>query len=983
MYQQTIMKNLKTLLQLTFVATIVCLTGASHAVAQNVDARLSAREAYVGMPVVLQISVRNANDYEAPTIPEIDGCEIRSAGTPSQSSQITIINGRRSESRSVTMQYLITPRRAGTFEIPSLKLEVNGKLQQTQPLRFVATKSETGDLLFVEIAGGEDRVYVGQPLDLKLKIWIKPFADREQRIQLSEANMWQMISQQTSWGSFADRLREMAENNQRPAGREVLRDNGEGQKRSYFLYEIEATAYPTRPGKIDASDVQIIVNYPTALGKSRDPFDDFFKDSPFGGRMNQMMDDDFFSSPFGRRLTVKSARPIVAEANVDSTEVLPVPTSGRPADYRGAVGRYNIVTRATPSEVNAGDPITLNIGIVGDGPMELVQAPPLSTLEALTADFKVTDQSLAGFVQDETKVFSTTIRPRREGITEIPAIPFSFFDPDAESFKTVYSEPISIQVNKSEMLALDNIVGNTRRNQPEEESSGAPGINEPNLNNHTSSSILASETPSGLATWWWVFVVAPPIAWLMTLIYANCERMAGWVPSFQSPRSRSLAKINRTDDPRELADVLVEFIFRRQGKRIDNAPAAIGMLRTSGLLMIANEMESFLSKCERSGSGWQNNETIADLQKEAAGYVNQLDREFALLRRQRVRRRNGRGSKSAKRESNPRSSIVRSTGKISSLILLGLSIWFASPSSSFASESVSDNAVNQAMQATPTGESSLTDQPTLPKLSLSDAQRETILQEAGAIYAQARSAVETDSAEASEGFTDAAAKYQMIVDSGVRNSKLFVNLGNAYLQAGELGRAIANYERARQLAPSDKQVLNNLKYAQAQVKGAESGSTAETVDFSWTSWSAIVQQVRWVNELLINYIGLPTMISLLALSSILFWGLLIVRSFATRSGVRFKVWRFAAPIFLILVLCLASVALAKTGQNQAASGIVVANHVDLLSGDGDQFPTLYSIETAQGQPVKVLAQRANWLQIETTTGQTGWTESKAVELVAR
>ncbi len=32
------------------------------------------------------------------------------------------------------------------------------------PQRFVATKSETGDLLYIEVSGQQDKVYVGQPL---------------------------------------------------------------------------------------------------------------------------------------------------------------------------------------------------------------------------------------------------------------------------------------------------------------------------------------------------------------------------------------------------------------------------------------------------------------------------------------------------------------------------------------------------------------------------------------------------------------------------------------------------------------------------------------------------------------------------------------------------------------------------------------------------------------------------------------------------
>ncbi len=446
----------------TLVFASAALAGGTST-AQDVSARISTRETYVGMPVVLQISISNAEDYQMPELPEIDGCSVRAAGVPSQASQITIINGRRSESRSVTMRYLITPRRAGTFQIPALTVRVDGRTVTTRPQPFVATQSETGDLMFVEVEGGDQRVYVGQSLKLKLKIWLKPYRDRQRQTVLNADQMWQLVSSESSFGSFSDRLQQMAENNERPRGREVLRDDGQGNRRGYYLYEIDATIYPTRPGKIDASDIQIVVQYPTQLSRARDPFASLLGERSLSGSrlMRQMMDDDFFRSPFERRLTVSSSRPIVAEAKTDTTEVLPIPTEGRPADYRGAVGRYQMVAEAGPTNMQAGDPITLRLGILGNGPMELVQAPPLSEIASLTADFKVADQSLAGFVRDDTKVFATTIRPRNADVKQIPPIPFSFFDPDTASFETVYSEPIDIQVEAAETLSLDAIVSNS------------------------------------------------------------------------------------------------------------------------------------------------------------------------------------------------------------------------------------------------------------------------------------------------------------------------------------------------------------------------------------------------------------------------------------------------------------------------------------------------------------------------------------------
>ena len=55
-------------------------------------------------------------------------------------------------------------------------------------------------------------------------------------------------------------------------------------------------------------------------------------------------------------------------------------------------------------------------------------------------------------------------------------------------------------------------------------------------------------------------------------------------------------------------------------------------------------------------------------------------------------------------------------------------------------------------------------------------------------------------------YVGAAAFYEAIVDKGYISGRLFYNLGNAYFKAGELGRAVLNYNRAQKLMPYDKDV---------------------------------------------------------------------------------------------------------------------------------------------------------------------------------
>ena len=789
-----------------------------------------------------------------------------------------------------------------------------------------------------------------------------------------------MISEHTSWGSFAERLKELAENNQRPAGEKVLRDDGNGNEREYYLYEITATVYPKRAGEIDASDVQVVVNYPTGLGKSRDPFASMFGDSPFGGsgmssRIRQMMGDDMFGgspfggSPFGNRLSVTSTRPIVGQAAVDSTQVVSVPTEGRPADYRGAVGRYRVITQATPTAVTAGDPITLNIGVIGTGPMELVQAPPLSELPSLTADFKVEDQSLAGFVKDETKVFPTTIRPRREGITQIPAIPFSFFDPETETFHTAMSEPISITVDKAESLALDAIVANSRKTKSNEgDTALAAKTLEPDFTNDNSAGVLVSQPTSAASQWWWAFLIVPPFVWLGTLLVRNREELTGRLPSFGSASTQCLASIERAKDRSQLEAAITRFVARRTRQTGLTNQSAVGALRSNGLYSIASEVESFFQSGEYSAFSGSGEELFAEVQSQARELINKMETGFKSMSKSQVRR-SARRQTSANGKARVRR--VNSATQKALMLLVASLFAFSMTGNAFADPSVAGVAKTSVSAEKPNaGESGDAN------LSLSKSQRQTILSEAGELYSRAVAVAETDAAEANDLFTSAAAKYQLLVDSGISNSRLYMNLGNAYLQSNQLGHAIVNYERAKKIEPTNHQLEVNLELANSLVKGQ---AETATQDEGSVSASSIFEQLREANGVIVGSIGRTPIVWALAVSSLLFWGLLIVSALGTAVS-RFPLKRIAIAPMIVLVLTATSYGLSSSNSPAAYNGILVANNVTLRSGDSEQFAEVAALENAQGHRVTCLDWRGDWAKIETASEQSGWVKRCDVEM---
>ncbi|MEQ8634260.1 BatD family protein [Gimesia maris] len=913
----------------------------SSAFAGDVSMSLSSREAYVGSPIQMQIAIKNAKDYEQPALPQVDGIEIRSAGSPSQSSQVTIINGRRSESRSVILNYLITPRRAGTFEIPPLKFKVDGNDVETEAIRIIATKSETGDLLFVELEGKKDKVFVGQPLEMVLRIYIKPYRDQDHELTLSEGDMWNMISDQTAWGSFQKRIEEMANSRQRPGGKEVLHDNGQGEERAYYKYEITAKVYPTKAGKISGDDLQVVVNYPTALGRSRDPFDRFFEDSPFGG--------GFMSSPFSNRLSVASSRPVVAEATVDATEVIPVPTEGRPADYRGAVGQYNIVTQASPVNVHAGDSITLNLGIVGTGPMELVQAPPLSELPELK-EFKVSNQPLAGYVKDDSKVFSTTIRPRQAGITEIPAIPFSFFNPETEQFETVHSSPIKITVEKADSLALDSIVGAKSTNSKQQnETQNAISLT-PSFINFDAPSVLISQQPQSAWNWWWLAVVVPPVMWVITLITRYRHWIAEHLPSLRSPQARCSTQISNAKDQSVIAHALLRYMqkmfparkYAAVAENLDETSSTIGAIRAAGFYELAAEAEAMLEQLSHSNISYGAPVDLEEQRSTALDFLSRLADQINSQSSRRIRRSQKSKDKLKKhaRFSQP------------AAMLLGLVLASAASTA-------------MANDITATGLSSE------PHVQLDQSQREVILNDASESYRNGLSLAETNAADAKDLFLRAAKKYQLLVDSGISNADLYFNLGNAYLQSNQLGRAIANYNRALKIEPDNRQFQVNLNAAQGMVKTADTPQKLSGPDES------LLLKLKNGNADLIKLVGQETVITVLVISSLAFWGLLILRTMDHK----LSLWKFGTLPGLLLLVSLVSIYLHTDSTAPQGNAVIVEQHLKLHAGDGEQFAEVAVLDSAEGHRVQTLAHRGTWTQIQTAQGQTGWVPDRVLELL--
>ncbi len=70
-----------------------------------------------------------------------------------------------------------------------------------------------------------------------------------------------------------------------------------------------------------------------------------------------------------------------------------------------------------------------------------------------------------------------------------------------------------------------------------------------------------------------------------------------------------------------------------------------------------------------------------------------------------------------------------------------------------------------------------------------------------------------DAAKSPDEFRESAKILEALVEEGVHNGAIFYNLGNAYYRAGDFGKAILNYRKAKPFRPRDTLLEANLRQA--------------------------------------------------------------------------------------------------------------------------------------------------------------------------
>jgi hypothetical protein len=156
-----------------------------------------------------------------------------------------------------------------------------------------------------------------------------------------------------------------------------------------------------------------------------------------------------FNNPFGNYEDVKyqtKSDPVIIHA-------APLPTTGKPADFSGAVGNFSVYTDIDKRQLKANETINYTFEVRGSGNLNLINPPRITP----PADFEKYDPKTTDRITvDSTGVsgsrqFNYLLIPRHQGDYTLDLARFSYFDPVAKRYVTVPANSFNIKVGKGDV----------------------------------------------------------------------------------------------------------------------------------------------------------------------------------------------------------------------------------------------------------------------------------------------------------------------------------------------------------------------------------------------------------------------------------------------------------------------------------------------------------------------------------------------------
>jgi hypothetical protein len=384
------------------------------------DAKVSKKR--LGINERLRIDFEMNQDGDNFNPPNFEG--FRVVGGPNQAVSNTWVNGKRSYSK--TYSYFLSPQTRGKVKIGQATIEIEGETYKTLPIDIEITAAievpkdgNNADYvasenvhLVAEVSNANP--YLNEAITVVYKMYVSH--------DVSITSNWREIDTP----KYADFW---SQNIDSQGNYKIYDGKFNGEDYRYVILRT-TVLYPQKTGKLDIEPLTLDVPIDVP-GNRRDLF--------------------------GRRLTTRVNKTI--SAGNRTIDVKPLPLEGKPANFEGAVGNFKFDVSTNKNTLDANEAFELKTTVSGNGNLKLFDLPTAK----LPSSLEVYEPERAESVRTNTtgmtgSVSETyTVVPQFKGNYPIRPITFSYFDPQTETYKTLSSREIIINVENGPITSQQQV----------------------------------------------------------------------------------------------------------------------------------------------------------------------------------------------------------------------------------------------------------------------------------------------------------------------------------------------------------------------------------------------------------------------------------------------------------------------------------------------------------------------------------------------
>ncbi len=393
------------------IVILIVLFLANSLVAQvKFEANVSKNTLGLNERVRIEFSMNEDGDNFVP--PNFEASGFRVVGGPSQSISESWVNGRGSFQK--TYSYVLLPLKKGNLVIKQAIIEINGQIYKTLPVKITVTNAvnqpndandpatvRADNNLYLVADISKTNPYVNEPITVVYKLYFS--------YNIGITN-WQELNKpkyKDFWSQNID-------------VKQLVAEEGmfKGERYRYVVLR-KTVLYPQKAGKLVIEPLSLDIDCQVPRGRPN-----------FFGQV-QLVDDSKRVSAGSKVIDVK-----------------PLPEAGKPANFTGAVGKFNFSVLPSKTTLKNGESLDLDIKVTGIGNLKLFNLPkPVVPSELEMYDPEHSENvstplsGMTGSISDRY-----TIIPQSKGNFPIKGLEFSYFDLSTGSYKTIASPNIMLNV---------------------------------------------------------------------------------------------------------------------------------------------------------------------------------------------------------------------------------------------------------------------------------------------------------------------------------------------------------------------------------------------------------------------------------------------------------------------------------------------------------------------------------------------------------